>query len=674
MKFIFFIFFFLVSKYNFSQSFSSHPISLTPEKKTTTLFNDSLFKVRLNDRYKNEFKYENRLEEFKEINTQAAKDQFYSNEVYSNLTAETQYVNRVFKATIPIEYLSDNLKVYIVRDPSVNAYCREDGAVFVNIGLLSILDNEAELAAVLSHEFGHYYLSHSLKGYKKAKNTNALNVGLYFLGPYGTLPSLLSIGKFYGDKRAQEKESDMFTIKFFKQNMFSASAILSIQNKFLQYSSNSKKRQGYSKSYALFNTHPSSQKRISYLKDSILVNKLEDKNYFLVDSAFFKKIKRRAIDEVIYLNFFQANLNDCIERAYLQHLYFPKDEFYIYFILESLRRKLNLFPSSRNDYFITSQFKSDHLNSTLIDKSIVSSIPSSRIEKSIQYNLKTVYEFEFKNDIKSLTEYNELLDTTNVEFITNADALKYFTAVALKTNYKWYPILKNKTPIKEVGELEKSELEKTLYAQTFLSKSHPDAGYKTISYPFFFNNYYTSTRGEKKYYKSAINNFSYFYKDFLEKNPISQRDTNFNTDVFIFPELDLRDTYQNTWLDYVSIKVIEDSWPDKTKIKKKYFFSDSKQVLRTKLDFESDLPELYIMSKKYGYKKLYFADVLDNEGDNHLFYKPQIGLLVYSVDFSTGTVERYCFKYKRRYQYWGKASDNYYNMARSLSDVVEKTK
>ncbi|MBA2614079.1 MAG: M48 family metalloprotease [Bacteroidetes bacterium] len=673
MKLFLLVLLFFISKNEFSQSFGSHPIALTPEKKENFYFNDSLYKAALYERYKSHFKNKDRLDEFIEINAESAKDILSTNEIYTNLISETAYINSIFKKTIPSEYLSDNLKIYIIRDASVNAYCREDGSIFVNIGLLSILDNEAELAAVLSHEFGHYYSNHSVKGYKKAKNATILAEGFFFLGPYGFIPSVITVGKYYGDLRSQEKESDMFSVKFFGKNNYSPDAILSIQNKFLQYSNNSKNRKGYQKHYALFNTHPPSQKRLAYLKDSILANKLSGKNNYLVDSVMFKTIKQRAIDEVIYLNFFQANLNDCIEKSYLQHLYSPKDEFYIYFITECLRRKIALFPKSGNEYFITSVFKRSGINSNPIKKPVVSSIKFPETEKSIHLNLKNVYEFEFKENTNSQIAYNELLDTSNIEFVTNTDALKYFTAVAEKTNYKAYPIFKNQTTTQMPEQYKTTELEKVFYEQTFLASKNPNTGYKKISYPFFFNNYYTGTRGKKSFSKKQITNLTSVYKDFHQKNPISLQDTSFNTDVFIFPELDFRDSYQNTtWLDLLSMKVVADSWQQETAIKKKYIFSDVKKVLKITVNLESDFPELYAISKKYGYKKLYFADLLDNEGDSQLFYKAQIGILIYCIDFSKGTVERYCFKYKPRYL--NSVSNNYYNIARSLSEVVEKTK
>lgn len=44
---------------------------------------------------------------------------------------------------------------YVVQDPSINAFSTTGGYVYVNTGLLKVVDNEDQLAGVLGHEIGH---------------------------------------------------------------------------------------------------------------------------------------------------------------------------------------------------------------------------------------------------------------------------------------------------------------------------------------------------------------------------------------------------------------------------------------------------------------------------------------------------------------------------------------
>lgn len=58
-------------------------------------------------------------------------------------------------------------RLLISRSPSPNASCLGDGTFVINIGLLSRLENEAQLAFVLSHEVAHFELDHVNKAIKR---------------------------------------------------------------------------------------------------------------------------------------------------------------------------------------------------------------------------------------------------------------------------------------------------------------------------------------------------------------------------------------------------------------------------------------------------------------------------------------------------------------------------
>ena len=59
--------------------------------------------------------------------------------------------------------LRKELRFYTVLSPDVNAYATAQGMVFVNIGLVAQVEDEAQLAYVLSHEIIHYYRNHGLE-------------------------------------------------------------------------------------------------------------------------------------------------------------------------------------------------------------------------------------------------------------------------------------------------------------------------------------------------------------------------------------------------------------------------------------------------------------------------------------------------------------------------------
>lgn len=56
----------------------------------------------------------------------------------------------------------ENLKILIAKDNTPNAYCFADGTFVINMGLFSWLNNDDQLAAVISHELGHQISEHTL--------------------------------------------------------------------------------------------------------------------------------------------------------------------------------------------------------------------------------------------------------------------------------------------------------------------------------------------------------------------------------------------------------------------------------------------------------------------------------------------------------------------------------
>ena len=59
--------------------------------------------------------------------------------------------------------LRSELRFYTVKSPEVNAFATGQGMVFVNAGLMAQVEDEAQLAFILSHEIIHYFRSHVME-------------------------------------------------------------------------------------------------------------------------------------------------------------------------------------------------------------------------------------------------------------------------------------------------------------------------------------------------------------------------------------------------------------------------------------------------------------------------------------------------------------------------------
>ncbi|MCI0493378.1 M48 family metalloprotease, partial [candidate division KSB1 bacterium] len=72
-----------------------------------------------------------------------------------------------------------NYQFRVLDSPVINAFAVPGGYIYVTRGILSYLNNEAELAGVLGHELGHVAARHSAQQYSKAQLAQiGLGVGM----------------------------------------------------------------------------------------------------------------------------------------------------------------------------------------------------------------------------------------------------------------------------------------------------------------------------------------------------------------------------------------------------------------------------------------------------------------------------------------------------------------
>src|SRR5512134_627575 len=107
------------------------------------------------------------------------------------------------------------MRVYLVRTPYFNASMAPNGMMQVWSGLLVRMQNEAQLAAVLGHEIGHYLQRHSVERLRDAKSRSSfaliLGMALGAAGAGANVGQLAELGivasmMAYG--RDQEREAD----------------------------------------------------------------------------------------------------------------------------------------------------------------------------------------------------------------------------------------------------------------------------------------------------------------------------------------------------------------------------------------------------------------------------------------------------------------------------------
>ncbi len=99
-------------------------------------------------------------------------------------------------------------RVYAVRTPWFNASMAPNGMMQVWTGLLLRAENEAQLAAVMGHEIGHYLQRHSLARLRDAKSRSAAMGVMAFAGGVGLIGQVALLAGMAAYSREHETEAD----------------------------------------------------------------------------------------------------------------------------------------------------------------------------------------------------------------------------------------------------------------------------------------------------------------------------------------------------------------------------------------------------------------------------------------------------------------------------------
>jgi beta-barrel assembly-enhancing protease len=194
----------------------------------------------------------------------------------SKLTIHDEALNRYLKDVLCRTVGQDRCKgvrIYIVEVPAFNANMAPNGTMVVWSGMLLRVKNEAELAAVLAHEFAHFELRHSLKGYKQQRRASDFAAWAAVLGGLAnTNTSSLQqslLGSTFQFSREQEEAADRLGFQYLASANYPTAAASELWQHLMAESDASaighgqKPKQQYHAGF--FDTHPTSLKRAEYL-------------------------------------------------------------------------------------------------------------------------------------------------------------------------------------------------------------------------------------------------------------------------------------------------------------------------------------------------------------------------------------------------------------------------
>ena len=184
------------------------------------------------------------------------------------------YVETVGKKLASQSHRSDLIYRFTVLDSrEVNAFALPGGYIYITRGLMSYLNSEAELAAVLGHEIGHVTARHSVRQYSAAQLANiGATLGAIFIPGMNTqasntLVQLFGTALLRGYGRDHELEADQLGAEYLARGGYNPQAMLDVvrvlknQELFETQAAKAEGREPHVY-HGLFSTHPDNDTRL----------------------------------------------------------------------------------------------------------------------------------------------------------------------------------------------------------------------------------------------------------------------------------------------------------------------------------------------------------------------------------------------------------------------------
>ncbi len=176
-----------------------------------------------------------------------------------------------------------SFKFHTLRNPYLNAFAMETGAVYVHTGLVARLQNEAQLAAVIAHEITHTLENHPARGYTNSKSQIAgyqllsigtsiafalvggRSAGAYYGNQFAQLGlTLMTSASMSGYSREMEEVADLGGLKWMAAAGYDPNEIPKVFELFLREYGDPGTLENF-----FWGDHPRNETRMRYLKNTI---------------------------------------------------------------------------------------------------------------------------------------------------------------------------------------------------------------------------------------------------------------------------------------------------------------------------------------------------------------------------------------------------------------------
>ncbi|HRF99554.1 MAG TPA: M48 family metallopeptidase [Bacteroidia bacterium] len=325
-------------------------------------------------------------------------DEYRFGKIYPNFYGFEKYIKDVLCQLVKDTSQTNRINIYLCYNSDFNLSMDAFGNLRVFVGAFNYLNNEAELASILGHEYGHYF------------NKDVISSSV-------------------SDSKMKESSADFLSVKLLKNSQYPLNAMANVFKTFKREEIKVDLREG-NNTYSKRNiSHPDPGDRLKQVKilskDSLNINR---RNY-IVDSVKFQQLKKIASQESYNIMMRYGDFHNVIELSFRDYLYYPDDMENLAILNEALRRYILLNAETANKQFIINYYKGKGAkksnNYEWVDND----------KTSILRYLNKGLLFLKSGDLSKIAA-RELLDSVNVKFATYKEALDYFSKISSEKQCK----------------------------------------------------------------------------------------------------------------------------------------------------------------------------------------------------------------------------------------------
>jgi len=440
----------------------------------------------------------------------------------------TNYVNEIAAILLKDDpQLKKELRFYVVRSASVNAFATGQGIVLVNMGLIAQLKNEAQLAFILAHEISHYKEEHALEFFLTSKEIDRKNKrGFLRRRDFNTT---LAKNQF---SKEQESEADELGLELFLKSNYNLRAVDGafnvLQYSYLPFADVPFNKSFFEDDYLIFapdyqldsinaisqkandddteSTHPSLPKRRIAAANIIKNQSNEGRKDFIISESTFKTLQKKARYELLEYHLRNYEFYDAIYNSYLLQQDFPED-LYLKKIVAKALYGMTKFINAR-------QFSEYEYDEKDLEGEFGSLVYFLNKLKRYELNALTLrYAYLLKNDFSDDVVFQNMIKDICQDFINiHGGTLKRFK--------EGRPSKSPPSPLTKPAE-DASEEEKKKYEE-IMEKRKENSRFVYFAFGDLlaqqdFNNLLTQCKNEKKKLKKSEESES----SFLNANPSS---------------------------------------------------------------------------------------------------------------------------------------------------------